>query len=170
MSTLCIPTPVVSNGLLIINSGYEFGGFRPVYAIRPGASGDITLKRGEKSSKFVAWHQPRAGCYHPTTLAYGDYIYILYSRGYLGCFDAKTGKEVYEKQKLEGSFTASPWAADGKIYCLSESGDVYVVQAGPKFKVLARNSMGEISLATPAIAGDRFLIRTRSKLYCIRKQ
>jgi outer membrane protein assembly factor BamB len=171
MSVLAIPTPFAANGLLYITSGYVLDRrLKPVYVIRPGASGDISLSDKEDSNKWVAWCRRQVGPYHPTPLVYGDYLYVLYDLGLLSCFEARTGKIVYEKQRLGASaFTASPWAYDGKIFCMSEDGDTFVVQAGPKFKVLGVNRLGEMSLATPALAGGSLYLRTQSKLYCLRK-
>lgn len=169
MSSICIPRPVAAHGLLFVSSGYEFGRPRPVFAVRPGASGDISLKKGEASNEFIAWYSEPAGAYHPTPLVLGDHLYVLYSTGFIACFEAKTGKPVYEKQRLGGSFTASPWAYDGKIFCLGEDGTTYVVKAGPDFTLLGKNTLGEVALATPAIADGRLFIRTVSGLYCIQK-
>lgn len=169
MSSICVPSPVVAHDLLIISSGYEFGRPRPVFAVRPGASGDISLKKDETSNEFIAWYNEPAGSYHPTPLVLGDYLYILYSTGFIACFEAKTGKPVYEKQRLGGSFTASPWAYDGKIFCLSEEGTISVVKAGREFEILGKNVLDEVALATPAIADGRLFLRTVSHLYCIEK-
>ena len=118
MSVLAIPTPLAGPELLYVSSGYVLDPkIKPVYAIKPGASGDISLKDGETSNKWIVWCQKQAGPYNPSPLLYGDYYYILYDRGLLSCFDAKTGQAVYEKERLGPSqFTASPWAADVKIY------------------------------------------------------
>src|SRR5262249_35835589 len=145
---------------------------KPVYAIKPGAKGDISLKDGKTSNDHIAWCQTQAGPYHPTPVVLGEYIYVLLDRGTLSCYEAKTGKEGYTKKRLVGgaaSFTASPWAYDGKVFCLSEDGETFVVQAGKDFKVLERNKLGEMSLATPALAGGSLFVRTRSKLYCLRQ-
>jgi outer membrane protein assembly factor BamB len=173
MSLISIPTPFARHGLLYVTSGYVADPFlKPVYAIRPGGSGDITPPDGQERGKYVAWCQPQAGPYHPTPLVYGDYLYVLYDRGFLACYEAKTGKEVYRRQRLGAgatAFTASPWAYGGKVFCLSEDGETFVVQAGPVFKVLARNKLGEMSLATPALAGGSLFLRTQGKLYCLRQ-
>jgi outer membrane protein assembly factor BamB len=173
MSSIVIPTPFSKSGLLYISSGYVGDKVRPVFAIKPGASGDISLKPGETSNEFIAWHRPTAGPYNPSPLVYGEYLYVLFDFGFLSCHDARTGKEIYEKQRIrpEGntSFTASPWAENGKIFALSEDGDTFVFQAGPDYKLLHKNSLDEMCMATPAMAGDRLLIRTLTKLYCIRK-
>jgi outer membrane protein assembly factor BamB len=141
-----------------------------VYAIRPGASGDISLKEGERSNQFVAWSQPRLGTYGTSPLIYGDYYYALIDRGFLACYDARTGEEVYPRQRITAEasgFTASPWAYNGKVFALSEDGDTFVMQAGPEFKILGRNSLGEMALASPAIASDSLIVRTASRLYRI---
>lgn len=167
-SSITIPTPFARHGLLYVASGYVLDRRRPVYAIRPGASGDITLKDTETSSKDIAWTQRLGAPYNPTPLVYGDYLYVLYDMGAFACYDAKTGKEVYGRQRLGGSgFTASPWAADGKVYCLSEDGDTHVIQAGPEFKLLGKNRLDEMCMATPAAARGSILIRTLTKLYRI---
>jgi outer membrane protein assembly factor BamB len=167
MSSIVIPTPTAHGGLLYISSGYIMGFVRPVYAIRPGATGDISLKRGETANNYIAWCQKLAGPYHPTPLAYGDYLYVLYDRGMLACYHAATGKEIYKTRinPAADKFTASPVAADGKIYCLSEDGDTFVIAAGPKFQVLARNPLDEMCLATPALARGNLVVRTMSKVY-----
>jgi len=167
MSSICVPSPVVAGDQLVISSGYEFGRPRPVYAVKPGATGDISLKKGETSNEFIVWSNDMAGAYHPTPLVLGDHLYVLYSTGFIACFEAKTGKPVYEKQRLGGSFTASPWSYDGKLFCLSEEGTTYVVKAGQEFELLGKNALGEVSLATPAVAGGRLFLRTREALYCI---
>lgn len=168
MSSLAIPTPVAGHGLLYISSGYVLDSKRPVFAIKPGAAGDITLKDKETSNDHIAWCQKLAGPYHPSPLLYGDHLYVLYDRGFLSCYDARTGKEVYGRQRLGSSaFTASPWAYAGKIFCLSEEGDTFVIQAGPEFKLLGKNTLNEMCLATPAMAGDKLLIRTMTQVYCL---
>ncbi len=169
MSSICVPSPVVAGDLLIISSGYEFGRPRPVFAVRPGASGDITLKKDETSNEFIAWYKEPAGAYHPTPLVLGDHLYVLYSTGFISCFEAKTGKPVYERERLGGSFTASPWSYGGKIFCLGENGTTYVVKAGPEFELVGKNELGEVSLATPAVAGGRLFIRTVAALYCVKE-
>jgi outer membrane protein assembly factor BamB len=171
MSMPAIPTPFAANGLLYATSGYVASLFlRPMYVVRPGAEGNITPKADQPENKSVAWANRSIGPYHPTPIVVGDHLYILYDAGFLSCFEAKTGKVVYERKRISPSaraFTASPWAYNGKLFCLSEDGDTFVIQPGPEFKVLATNSLDEMTLATPAIAGGRLLIRTQGKLYCL---
>lgn len=170
MSSISIPTPFSKFGLLYITSGYVGDQFRPVYAIKPGAQGDISLKKGETSNDFIAWHLPQAGPYNPSPIIYGDHYYTLLDRGFFTCHDAKTGKEIYGKQRIDpaaGAFTASPWAYNGKIFCLSEDGDTFVIQAGAEYKLVGKNSLDELCMSTPAIARGSLIIRTGSKLYRI---
>ena len=171
MSTIVIPTPFAGSGLLYVCSGYVGDKTRPVFAIKPGAAGDITLKPGETTNAFIAWYQPAAGPYNPSPLLYGDYFYVLFDFGFLSCHDALTGRQVYDKQRVRTgmtAFTASPWAANGKVFALSEDGDTFIFQAGPEYKLLHTNSLDEMCMATPAMAGDRLLIRTLTRLYCFR--
>ena len=173
MSSIVIPTPSAKSSLLYVCSGYVGDKVRPVFAIKAGASGDITLKPGETNNEFIAWYQPTAGPYNPSPLLYGDYFYVLFDFGFLSCHDARTGQSVYDKQRIRmeaTSFTASPWAANGKIFALSEDGDTFVFQAGPEYKLLHKNSLDEMCMATPAIVGDRLLIRTLTKLYCFKEK
>ena len=167
MSNLVIPSPFTSFGMVYITSGYVGDRHRPVYAIRPGASGDITPKE-EQISEFIQWYLPTAGPYNPSPIVYGDYYYTLLDRGSLTCHDARTGEEVYGRNRFtpRASFTASPWAYNGKLFFLSEDGVTYVVEAGPEFKQLHTNSLDELCLSSPAACQGKLLIRTASRLYC----
>lgn len=173
MSELTIPSPFVKHGLVYIGSGYPGGALRPVYAIKAGASGDISLKSDETSNEFIVWHQPLLGTYNTSALVYGDYYYTLLDRGFLLCHDARTGKQIYGRQRLSvdtSGFTTSPWAYNGKIFLMSEDGDTFVVQAGPTYKLLGKNSLGQMPLATPAVLRGSLIVRTQSRLYRIAKQ
>lgn len=107
-------------------------------------------------------------------MAYEGGLYVLNEVGILARFDLKTGQQSYKARLLSdggaGAFTSSPWAYNGKIFCLSEEGKTYVVAAGEKFELLRVNDQDEMALATPAIAGDRLLLRTETKLYSIRQR
>jgi outer membrane protein assembly factor BamB len=171
MSIIAIPTPVATEDLLYLSSGYVGDRKnRPIYAVRPGASGDITPKDEQNTGKYIAWYHRFGGPYNPSPILYEDYYYVLYDRGYVSCYDARTGKVVYETQQLAKdakAFTVSPWANDGKLFFLSEDGDTFVVRAGPEFKVLGRNALEEMCMATPATLRGSILIRTLTKLYRI---
>jgi outer membrane protein assembly factor BamB len=171
MSSITIATPYSQFGNLYLSSGYVMDKLRPVYAIKPGAIGDITLPEDQTSSEYIAWVNREAGPYNPSTLVYGDYLYVLLDRGFFACYDAHTGQMVYDKQRIpEGkAFTSSPWAYQDKIFCINEDGVTFVIGAGPEFKLLHTNPLAEddMAMATPAIAGDKLLIRTAPRLYCI---
>jgi len=174
MSWAAIATPFASHGMVYVNSGYFMDRHRPVYAIKPGASGDISLREGEQVNEFIAWYQPKAGNYNTSPLIYRDQYYSVLDRGFIETYDPQTGEPVYGRQRIDrkgrSSFTASPWAYNGKVFALSEQGDTFVIEAGPEFKVIHKNSLGEMAMASPAIVGDRVIIRTRSKVYSIRNQ
>lgn len=168
MSSIVIPTPFSKFDLLYVSSGYVGDQIRPAYAIRAGASGNISLAKGQASSDAVAWYLERGGPYNPTPVVYRDHYYTLFDQGFLTCHDAKTGKEIYGKQRIDpaaGAFTSSPIAANGKLYLSSEDGDTFIVEAGPQYRLLAKNSLDEMILATPAIANGSLIIRTASRLY-----
>ncbi|MFL5343103.1 MAG: PQQ-binding-like beta-propeller repeat protein [Gemmataceae bacterium] len=153
------PTPFLGAGLIFVCSGYR--PVQPIYAIRPGATGDISLKENETSNKSVAWSKPRGGPYMPTPIVYGDYLYVCANSGLLTCYEVTTGKQLY-LERIGGSagYTASPVAADGRLYFTGEENGVRVVKAGPKFELLAINPVGETCLATPAISDGLLLLRT----------
>ena len=170
MSSITIPTPFARHGLLYVTSGYVGDQVRPVFAIKPGARGDISLKAGETSSAFVAWFYPQAGPYNPSPLVYGDIYYTLFDRGFFTAHDARSGAVVYPRVRLDeaaAAFTASPWAYDGKVFALSEDGDTFVIQAGKEYKLLGKNSLDEMCMATPAIGRGSLFIRGASNLYRI---
>ena len=171
MSNLVIPSPFAAHGLCYIASGYVGDAHRPTFAVRPGASGDITPQGDDDfaDSPFIEWYQGRASPYNTSQIVYGDHLYTLYDMGFLTCHDAQTGEQVYGKRRFSpgGSFTSSPWAYNGYLFCLSEDGLTYVVKAGPEFEIVATNDLDELCLSSPAIAQGKLLIRTASKLYCI---
>lgn len=169
-STHVIPTPFSIGGLLYVSSGYVGDSNRPVYAIKPGGNGDISLKAGETSSASIAWALPQGGTYNTSAIVYGGRYYTLFDRGFFTCHDAATGKEIYTKVRLDptaSGFTASPWAYNGKIFAMSEDGTTYVIEAGPEFKVVGQNVLDEFTMASPAIHRDSLLIRTATALYRI---
>ena len=162
-----VPTPIAGRGLIYLTSAPT--PFSPIYAVRPGASGDITLKDGVSSSAEVAWSKRRGGVYPSTPLLYGDLLYMGSNNGVLTTYKADTGERVYE-QRIGGraaSYTASPVAADGRLYYTSEDGDVFVVKAGPSYELLSVNPMGEPMMATPAIAQGLLIFRTLRQVVAV---
>jgi len=174
MSVIAIPTPCAGEGLLFVSSGYVGDKVRPLYAIRPGARGDITLEPGETSNDFIAWSNPTGGPYNPSPLFYEGRVYVLLDRGLVSCYDAETGEMLYDRERLPKgfAFTSSPWGTGGKVFCLNEDGVCYVLRAGDTFELLHMNRLADddMCMATPAMVGDRLLIRTAARVYCIRSR
>jgi outer membrane protein assembly factor BamB len=165
-SEVACTTPVSAHGLIFVTAGYP--PVQPIYAIKAGSSGDLTLKDGKESSDAIAWSKQRGGVYLPSPIVYGDHLYTVNNNGVLTAYDAMTGNRVYQ-QRIEGggSFTASPVAASGKLYIASEDGDVFVVKAGPQYELIAKNPIGEAILATPALAGDLLIVRGDKHLFAV---
>jgi outer membrane protein assembly factor BamB len=168
MAVTPIPMPFAYGGLLYVDGGRG----KPLFALRPGAAGDISLKQDKTSNEFVAWSQARGGTYLPTPVAYEGAIYALTETGILSRFDAKTGELTYKTRidPAASAFTTSPWAYNGRLFCLSEEGQTFVIAAGEKFQLLHVNELDEMAQASPALVGERLLIRTESKLYSIRRR
>ena len=172
MTANVVPTPFARDGLVYLSSGYPGGHPRPVYAIRAGASGNISLNEGENANDYVVWFQPLLGTYSTSALVHDGIYYTLLDRGFLLAHDARTGQEIYGRQRLAPGhgFTASPWAYNGKVFALSEDGETFVVRAGREFEVVGRNVLNEMALATPAVVGDSLVLRTQRHLYRIARQ
>src|SRR5882724_1716181 len=158
-SEITAPTPFVAHDLIFVTSGYA--PIQPIYAIRPGGNGDISLKDDKESNTFIAWSKKRGGPYMPTPIVYGDLLYTCSNQGVLTAYNVDTGERIYQERLAGkgGAFTASPVASDGKIYLSSEDGDVFVVKAGPKHELLATNPVGEVVMATPAISDGLVIVR-----------
>ena len=163
-----VPTPFAYEGLLYINGGRG----RPLFAIRPGAAGDISLKQDATSNEYVVWSQPRGGTYLPSSVAYQGAVYTLTETGILNRFDAKTGKQTYKTRidPAATNFTTSPWAYNGKLFCLSEEGQTFVVNTVEQFQLSHVNELDDMAQASPALVGERLLIRTEHRLYSIRRK
>ena len=173
MTWITAPTPFAAHGLLYVSSGFLSDPVRPVYAILPGAIGDITLPDGRTRNEYIAWSNPKLGTYSTSALVYGDYYYTLLDRGFLICTDARTGEEVYSRKRIAKratAFTASLWAYNDKVFALSEEGETFVIKAGPEYEVLGNNPLDEMAMATPAVANGSLIIRTASYLYRIAEQ
>jgi len=166
-SEISCPTPVLGDGLIYIANGYPPA--QPILAIKWSATGDITLKDGQESNEGIVWSKMRGGSYQPSPLVYGDLLYVNSNNGILAAYDAKTGERVYQERIAGkgGAFSASPTAADGRIYLTSEDGDVHVVKAGRKYELLSTNPMGEVMMGTPAITRGMIVVRTMKHVYGI---
>ena len=172
LSVSTTPTPLAADGLLYVSSGFPSMLFRPVYAIRPGASGDISLEAGETGNEHVVWFRDAAGTYMPSGLVYDGLFYGLYTQGFMTAHNARTGDEVYGRVRIArgtGGFTSSPWAYNGRVFALSEDGDTYVIRAGPEYQLLHVNPLEEMVNATPAVLRGSLIIRTVSSLWRIAK-
>ena len=162
-----IPSPYAWGGVLLLNGGS--GG--AIAAVRPSATGSFSVAPGAAPSEHVAWSIERAGTYLPTQLAYDGAVYSLTDTGILSRYDAATGRLGYRSRIENGvAFTSSPWANNAKIFCLNEEGKTFVIAAGEKYELLRVNDLEEFALATPALVGDRLLLRTESLLYSIRQK
>jgi outer membrane protein assembly factor BamB len=166
-SEVTAPTPFAAHGLVFVTNGYR--GIQPIYAIKPGGSGDISPKEGEDKSAFVAWSKKRGGPYMPTPVVYGEHLYVVNNQGVLTLYNAKSGEQIYQQRLGEkgGAYSASPVAGDGKVYFSSEDGEIYVVKAGPKYAQLAMNNVGEVIMATPALSDGLLIVRTMKHVYAI---
>lgn len=168
-SMITAPTPIYDGDYIVVASGRR--PIAPIFVLKGGASGDITLGEGKTSNDFVVWNRNQRGSYMPTPLIYQGYLYVLGNAGIFDCYELTTGKEIYrERIPHQGSgFSGSPVAADGKIYLSSEDGDIFIVQAGPKFAVLGTAKMGEPLMATPALSNGMMLIRAQEHLFAVGK-
>jgi outer membrane protein assembly factor BamB len=166
-SKITAPTPVFAEDLFVVVSGR--GPERPIFVVRPNAHGDLTLPEGKRSSDSVVWSLTGRGSYMPTPLAYNGTLYVLANNGLFDAYNLKTGAEIYRQRlpTIGSGFSASPVAADGKIYLSNEDGEILVVAAGDKFAHIATNSMGELLMATPALSDGAMYVRSSSSLFAI---
>jgi outer membrane protein assembly factor BamB len=164
-SEITIATPVAGHGLVFVTGGYP--PVRPVYAIRPGAKGDISLAPDATSNAAIAWSNTE-GVYIPTPLVYGDHLITLGINGVVTAYDAKTGARAFRgRVGVGGAFSASPVAADGRLFVASEDGEIHVVSAAAGLAPIARSDMKEQVMATPAISDGLLIIRTLGHVYAI---
>jgi len=155
LRTVC--SSFAADGLLFSFAG-DGGGDRQMYA--------VSLDGDRKN----VWQNKTDFPYVPCCLTSGQHIYFVNDRGFAGCFEIKTGKQVWLERLPEASFSGSPVLVDGKVYVGSEQGDVWVFAAEPTFKLLARNTLGETIRSTPAIADGRMYMRGQHHLYCVSKK
>jgi outer membrane protein assembly factor BamB len=158
-SDIVVPMPVAGDGLIFVTAGYQPG--KPIFAIRSSASGDISLPADRSSNAHVVWSTQRGGSYIPTPVFYRGLLYLNASNGVLTCYDAATGAMVFERRIADkpGEYSASPVAADGRLYLSSEDGEIHVVEAGPAYRLVATNNMGEALMATPAVTPGMLIVR-----------
>jgi hypothetical protein len=190
-SEIAVPTPIFAGGLIFVGSGYLPR--QPFYAVRPGGRGDISLPAGRRASRQIAWTVPDGGALISTPIVVGDYLFIMQRDGTVSCYDAATGIPIYtarigadEEEAAAGqaagggveaetptaqpeerpvTYTASPVAANGKMYVITDMGDIHVLEAGPFLQILGTYPLGEAVFATPAISDGMLLVRGRSHLF-----
>ena len=156
MARECIPTPLVVDGSIYATSGPA----GTTYALR-------TNERSGDAEPEVAWSYARGNPYVPSAILTEGVYYLVDDHGIATALDAQTGKPLWRK-RLEGDFTASPVAADGRVYFTNEAGVTIVIRAGAKmYEELARNAIGEPVYASAAIAGGHFFQRSATHLWCL---
>jgi outer membrane protein assembly factor BamB len=166
-SKITAPTPIYNDGMFVVASGRAPE--RPIFVVRPDARGDLTLPEGKTTSDAIVWSRTGRGSYMPTPLAYDGILYVLANNGTFDAYNLKTGAELYRQRlpTIGSGFSASPIAADGKIYLSNEDGEMLVVAAGEKFSHLATNSLGELLMATPALSDGVMYVRSSASLFAI---
>lgn len=166
-SKITAPTPFLADGLIVVASGRLPE--RPIFVVRPDASGDITLPEGQTSGGPVVWSRTGRGSYMPTPIVYDHVLYVLANNGVFHAYKLATGEELYEARvpSLGSGFNASPLAADGKIYVSGEDGDIMVLAAGKTFAPLATNTIGEPLMATPALSRGVMYVRSSMSLVAV---
>lgn len=170
-SEVTVGTPVTGDGLIYVTGGYP--PVRPIYAIKPAANGTITLTKENMTtpSEVLAWSNDREGTYIPTPIFYDGILYTCNNNGILTAYDGKTGERLYRSRVGGGgAFSASPVAADGKLYLANEDGEVYVVKAGRAFQEITKNEMKEVIMSTPAISDGVLIVRTLGHVYGLGSQ
>ena len=169
-SKITAPTPVFDGNVIVVMSGRRPNA--PIFVLKAGAKGDITLDEKATSGGNVVWTKERSGSYMPTPVIYQGYLYVLKNEGMLSCYELASGEKKYETrlEKVGSGFSASPVAADGKLYLSGEDGDVFVIKAGPEFELLTRNPMGQPLMATPAISQGMMFVRGERELFAVGKR
>ena len=164
MTTNCIPSPVMANGVIYLMSGFRGASLQAIQL--DGASGELD------DSESLLWTHSRNTSYTPSPLLYDGLIYFLRGNsGTLSCVDAASGEVLYEGQQLGNirSVYSSPVAADGRVYVTSREGETVVFAHGLEFEELAVNELDDDVDSSPAIVGDEIYMRGSDHLYCIAK-
>jgi outer membrane protein assembly factor BamB len=169
-SEIAVGSPVVTPDLIYVTAGYP--PVKPIYAIRPGSRGDLALPEGVSKSEALAWSKSKGGTYIPSPLVYRGHFYTNENNGLLSCYDAESGDLVYRARigGTGGAYSASPIAADGRLYFTTEEGETFVVEAGREYRLLAKNRVEGIVLSTPAASDGLLVIRALDRVYGIAKE
>jgi outer membrane protein assembly factor BamB len=162
-----IPTPIIANGLYYLSGG-DAHAKRNFYALHTGLKGDVKAADSGTANEFVAWQSPVIKPHIVTPIVYGDYLYVCTDNGVLTQYQAKTGEPGYRARLGSGgAFSASPVAADGRLYFANEDGEVFVIKAGSEYQLLSQNPMGEVVIASPAITKGMLVVRGQNHVFAI---
>jgi outer membrane protein assembly factor BamB len=150
--------PTIGLGMIFFSTGFNAG---QLFAVRGGGRGLIT-------NSHVVWRVKRGVSNKPSVLQVGELLYMISDAGIASCIDAATGK-IFWQERIGGEFSASPAFADSKIWLFSEQGKTSVIAPGKNFQLISENQMGDGFLASPAIVGSAFYLRSRTHLYRVEK-
>lgn len=161
-----VPTPVLVGGMLYFAS--QGGDISPIYAIRPGASGDISIAEGQPRNAHIAWYQPRGGVHIVSPLVYQGLMYVCSDNGVVSVFDAATGERLHRARLGSGGIHfASPTGINGHVLFISQDGEAFVLKAGSKLELVSQSKLGEGTMSTPAVSGGTLFIRGYKHLFAI---
>lgn len=161
-----IPSPALAGGVLYFAT--LSSELAPVYAIRPGGAGDISIAEGKPRSPSIAWYESRGGIHTVSPIVYRGQMYVCSDNGVISAFDAATGQRSFRARLGNGgNYFASPVGAGGNIYFFNQEGDGFVVKSGAKYELVSQNSMGEMVMATPAVSGNVLFVRGYKHLFAI---
>lgn len=166
-----ITSPTPYNDILVIGNEERGDGGGILFAVKAGATGDISLEKGESSNEWVLWSIPESGIAMASPVIYKDLIYIVERRrGQIFCYDVNTGETVYPAANITDAeaFWASPWVYKENIYCLDEEGTTHVIKSGKEFTEVRKNRLEDTFWATPAVANNSWFFRGESGIYCIK--
>ncbi len=153
-----MPSVVLGDGLAFTAGGW--GGKETIKAFKLGTG------FGDLKESNLAWEQKKGMPKVPSMVFVRPHVFAITDGGVASCMDAATGELVWQ-ERVGGNFAASPVTGEGRIYFVGDNGETTVIEAGPAFKVLAKNPLGEKVQATPAISQGRLFIRTEKNLFCI---
>jgi len=166
-SPITAPTPIFVDDMIVVASGRRPN--KPIFAIRPGARGDITPGEGKAQSDHLAWHKTGVGSYMPTPIIVAGKLYVLHNNGVFYCYDLYSGEEHFKVRVDHGGsgFSASPIAAGEIIYLAGEDGELFAVRASTSYEEIGRTDLGESLMATPALGPETIYVRGRRHLFAL---
>jgi outer membrane protein assembly factor BamB len=160
-------TPVGNKDFLFLGNSGPLSP-APLLAVKGGGQGDITPPKGSKTTDLIPWSRLKSGPGLSSPVVVGEELFTA-TDSFLNCYDIHTGDRIYRERLPEArSVVASPLVWDGKLYILDEDGRTFIVKAGRAFELLGSNKLDDTFWASPAIAGDRLLLRGVERLYCVK--